>query len=192
MFQRPVRAVTGLLLAIAVAGCALGPDYRTPPSKLAADFENAAGDHAQEPPREFWRRFDDPILNQLVEDALKANHDIRIAVANLQAERAVRLGVDAQAWPLVGASASGTRQVIPQSLAPGSAAVIETAAGVLFGASLSGLSHVISFTSTCAQSPLADPPPNRSRHGIAPAASPCRSSPFQCAAPEHPAVQDGP
>lgn len=75
VFQRPVRAVTGLLLAIAVAGCALGPDYRTPPSKLAADFENAAGDHAQEPPREFWRRFDDPILNQLVEDALKALPD---------------------------------------------------------------------------------------------------------------------
>ncbi|HEX4584323.1 MAG TPA: efflux transporter outer membrane subunit [Burkholderiaceae bacterium] len=106
------------LLAGLVSGCALGPDYRTPPTQMAGDFENATGDR-QEPPREFWRRFDDPVLNGLVDDALKANHDIRIAVANLRAARAVQLGVDAQAWPQVGSNASATRQIEPQSFAPG-------------------------------------------------------------------------
>jgi multidrug efflux system outer membrane protein len=102
-----------------LAGCALGPDYRTPPSPVAADFENATGDHTQEPPREFWQRFDDPVLNGLVDDAIKANHDIRIAVANLREARAIQLGVDAQAYPQVDAKASGTREIAPQTSAPG-------------------------------------------------------------------------
>jgi multidrug efflux system outer membrane protein len=117
--SKRMRIVASWACAATLAGCALGPDYRQPQMKLPADFENAAGVHEQEPPREFWRRFDDPVLNGLVEDALKANHDIRIAVANLRQARAAQLGVDAQAWPQVGTGASGARQVIPQSLAPG-------------------------------------------------------------------------
>jgi outer membrane protein, multidrug efflux system len=111
--------VTALVAGCVLAGCALGPEYREPEMKLAADFENATGDHLAEPPREFWRRFDDPILNGLVDDAIKANHDIRIAVANLQEARAIRLGVDAQAYPQVDARASGARGIIPQTSAPG-------------------------------------------------------------------------
>ena len=120
MNSRPARsiAVCGLIAAAALSGCALGPDYRTPQTKLAADFENSTGNQ-QEPPREFWQRFDDPILNRLVDDAIKANHDIRIAVANLQQARAAQLGVDAQAYPQVGATASGARAIAQQSVAPG-------------------------------------------------------------------------
>src|SRR5215470_12475679 len=119
VFQRLVGGFACALSSVVVGGCALGPDYRTPPSQLAADFENAAGDHAQEPPREFWRRFDDPVLNGLVDDAIKANHDIRIAVANLREARALQLGVDAQAYPQVDAKASGAREIAPQTSAPG-------------------------------------------------------------------------
>ena len=109
------------LVTAVLAGCALGPDYRQPEMKLTADFENATGDHVVEPPREFWRRFDDPILNGLVDDAIKANHDIRIAVANLQQARAIQLGVDAQAYPQVDARASGTRAITPQTFTSSSA-----------------------------------------------------------------------
>ena len=117
--QGAAGSIGRIAVAITLAGCALGPDYRTPPSQLAADFENAAGNHVQEPPREFWRRFDDPILNGLVDDAIKANHDIRIAVANLREARAIQLGVDALAYPQVDAKASGARGIVPQTQAPG-------------------------------------------------------------------------
>jgi outer membrane protein, multidrug efflux system len=117
-FQRPARVLAAALLASVLAACALGPDYRTPQSKLIADFENTTGNQ-QEPPREFWQRFDDPTLNGLVDDAIKANYDIRIAVANLQQARAAQLGIDAQAYPQVNAGASGARAIAPQSAAPG-------------------------------------------------------------------------
>ena len=123
MNNRPLQMSAAMLAAVllgaaVLGGCALGPDYKTPPMKLAADFENATGDQ-QEPPREFWRRFDDPVLNGLVDDAIKANHDIRIAVANLRQARAVQLGVDAQAYPQVDANASGARGITPLTTAPG-------------------------------------------------------------------------
>jgi len=105
-------------LLFLLTGCALGPDYRTPPSPAADSFVNAAGS-SQEPAREFWRRFDDLQLDGLIDDALKANHDIRIAVANLREARAVRLGVDAQAYPSIGSGLSASRQVIPQTQFPG-------------------------------------------------------------------------
>src|SRR5258708_31589240 len=117
VFQEPARWLAPLLAAV-LSACALGPDYKTPQSRLAGDFENTTGDQ-QEPQREFWRRFDDPILNGLVDDALKANHDVRIAVANLREARAVQLGVDAQAYPSVGTGFSGQRLIIPQTQAPG-------------------------------------------------------------------------
>jgi outer membrane protein, multidrug efflux system len=116
--NKPVRCLAPLALLLALAGCALGPDYRTPPDKAGAAFENATAG-SQEPPREFWQRFDDPILNGLVDDALKANHDIRIAVANLREARAIQRGVDAEAYPSIGSKFSGQRQIIPQSQAPG-------------------------------------------------------------------------
>jgi len=111
-------AGASLTLLVALSGCALGPDYRRPESNLSAGFENASGD-SEEPPREFWRRFDDPVLSGLVDDALKANHDIRIAVASLREARAVRLGVDAQAYPEISAGASGRRQIYPETQFPG-------------------------------------------------------------------------
>jgi multidrug efflux system outer membrane protein len=116
--QSRFAAAAGVMLAAALAGCALGPDYHTPQSQLAADFENTTGNQ-QEPPREFWRRFDDPILDGLIDEAIKANYDIRIAVANLQQARAAQLGVDAQFYPQVDARASGARQIAPQTAAPG-------------------------------------------------------------------------
>ncbi len=123
MNSNPLQKNAGTLAALlgvaaALSACALGPDYHTPSTQLAADFESSTGNQ-QEPPREFWQRFDDPILNGLVDDAIKANHDIRIAVANLQQARAAQLGVDAQAYPQVGVSAGGTRQIAPQTSAPG-------------------------------------------------------------------------
>lgn len=103
--------------AFVLSGCALGPDYKEPASKAPAAFENAAGGSG-EPQRDFWKRFDDAVLDGLVDDALKANHDIRIAMANLREARAIRREVDANAWPSVGASSSAQRQVIPQSQFP--------------------------------------------------------------------------
>ena len=110
-----VAALTAVALA---TGCAVGPDYKKPATPVAASFDNTIAGNA-EPAAAFWRGFDDPILDQLVADALAANHDIRIAIANLREARAVRREVGADGLPTVGVQADGGREVFSQTLAPG-------------------------------------------------------------------------
>jgi outer membrane protein, multidrug efflux system len=103
-----------------LVGCAaVGPKYVPPSTQTAASFANVVGS-TQEPASEFWKTFNDTTLNQLIDDALTANSDVRIAVANLREARANRQSIDVGSLPGVGASASAQRSVNPQTQAPGS------------------------------------------------------------------------
>ena len=90
---RPYRlrpAAAGLLAALALAGCAVGPDYQTPqaaPVTLASPEQALfSADQVQ---RTWWKQLQDPQLDRLVDLALSRNHDIRIAQARLAESRAV-------------------------------------------------------------------------------------------------------
>jgi outer membrane protein, multidrug efflux system len=79
-------------IASLLAACAVGPDYERPATSVADSFVGV--DQSQfstaEVEREFWRGFNDPQLDSLIEEALNANHDIRIATARLREARALR------------------------------------------------------------------------------------------------------
>ena len=66
-----------LLIPAVIAGCAVGPDFKTPTTTTNATFINSAAIfNAGEVDKAFWRRFNDATLNQLIDDAAKANTDI--------------------------------------------------------------------------------------------------------------------
>ncbi|MEX3931705.1 efflux transporter outer membrane subunit [Paraburkholderia phymatum] len=86
-----------LPLALALSGCmTVGPNYKLPDDAMVnAPYANAAIDGAdnapvtQQPvPSKWWRLYDDPVLDQLVTQALASNTDLRIAAANLARSRA--------------------------------------------------------------------------------------------------------
>src|SRR5690606_10229895 len=58
--------------------------------------------------REFWRAFGDATLEELIEQALAANHDIRIATARLLEARALRGETQLDLAPTVTASGDRT------------------------------------------------------------------------------------
>src|SRR5258705_1886832 len=80
--------------ALVLAACATGPNYVQKPvsASAAAPFVMAQGStivsDAQQPSGNWWRLYDDPVLDGLVKDALAANTDIRVAVARLAKARA--------------------------------------------------------------------------------------------------------
>ena len=59
---------------------------------------------------QWWKQFDDPVLTQLVEDALKTNLDLQLAVAVLRQARAARGIAVAALWPALTASAEYQRE----------------------------------------------------------------------------------
>src|SRR5882762_601565 len=82
-----------LTIVAALAGCAVGPNYKRPETPVAPQFAGAEASTyqtTQAPQVQFWRQFDDDTLDQLVSDALTANHDLRIALGNLVEARGLR------------------------------------------------------------------------------------------------------
>ncbi|HWV59959.1 MAG TPA: TolC family protein, partial [Sphingopyxis sp.] len=81
------------LLSLSTAGCAVGPHYEPPQPvvKSAGAYTSAAPgvDSAVALPDHWWRLYDDPVLDGLIERALAANTDLRVASANLAKAQAV-------------------------------------------------------------------------------------------------------
>ncbi len=85
-----------LPLAVALNGCMnVGPNYALPKQALVnAPLANAPIEGAdaklttrQNVPAVWWKLYDDPVLNNLVDQALQSNTDLRVAAANLARSR---------------------------------------------------------------------------------------------------------
>ncbi|HSC65510.1 MAG TPA: efflux transporter outer membrane subunit [Caldimonas sp.] len=124
MNRRASSAPLLVFTAVALAACAVGPDYRAPSVTLDPTYLNAGASsvNAAAPGAEiatFWRGFSDPTLSQLVERALAANGDVRIAQARLRESRALLEGARAEQLPEVDATAGASRSLAPQYQLPG-------------------------------------------------------------------------
>ncbi|WP_432381445.1 efflux transporter outer membrane subunit [Duganella sp. P38] len=128
-----LKILGGVTLAAALAACStVGPNYSVPQQAVAKRAEAAApflgaqeAVYKQQPlPAHWWRLYDDPVLDQLIQKALAANTDLRVASANLARTRAVldqteeerRPEASISAAPGVGRSsgvAAGSKTALP-------------------------------------------------------------------------------
>jgi len=100
------------LLLIPLAGCAVGPDYVRRDPVVPATWANAAGANAvsrSEDISRWWQRLNDPLLSELVEEALRNSPDMRSARARLTEVRARLDLADAGLYPALKGSLSGNR-----------------------------------------------------------------------------------
>jgi NodT family efflux transporter outer membrane factor (OMF) lipoprotein len=106
------RAIATPLTALALAGCMVGPNYRSPAPEAPAQkpFLSAKSPaFAQDqPPGHWWSLFADPTLDRLVEEALRNNIDLRVAAANLSRARAVLRETRSGLFPSATANAGAT------------------------------------------------------------------------------------
>ncbi len=110
---------TGIwLLALALAGCATGPDYHMPAGPAAAAGPlvgtNSPAVTASPPDDGWWRLYDDPVLDRLIADALTANTDIRVALARLDHARAALRAARADRLPQTSIEAGGGYRRLPE------------------------------------------------------------------------------
>jgi outer membrane protein, multidrug efflux system len=95
-----------------VAGCTVGPNYEKPglpvPPAWTEAQQKGVDARATELAR-WWDAFNDPLLNSLVERAVRSNLDLRLAEARIREARATRAVTAAGAWPTLDVSGSYTR-----------------------------------------------------------------------------------
>jgi multidrug efflux system outer membrane protein len=102
------------LVAAALAGCVVGPNYERPevaaPSAFQIEIEKAEGSADAV----WWRQFDDPVLDGLIAEALAHNSNIAIATANVAQASAFLTQTRSQFFPQVGYGVDGSRQRAPE------------------------------------------------------------------------------
>src|SRR5918994_5636606 len=113
MFRRLVLLT---VFVAAIAGCAVRRPYTVPKIDPAPMTSADASLVVEQPfdPR-WWWQFDDPVLDGLIERALTANHDVRMAVARVEQARAVFDDVARDRFPtaIAGASVDRRDQALP-------------------------------------------------------------------------------
>jgi len=99
---------------MAVAGCAVGPDYHPStghaPTAWSAPIGGGLTDSASEA-SSWWTSFNDAELNSLIQRAVKTNLDLRVSEARLRQARAVRSMSGADFAPTIDATGSYARQL---------------------------------------------------------------------------------
>ena len=112
-----------IALAIALSACAVGPDFVKPslpvPDRFAqATVPSAEATHSVSD-AQFWRRFDDPLLSRLVDQALSSNHDLRIALSRYDHANALLRNAKLDRFPTVTAGATASDALASSDQAPG-------------------------------------------------------------------------
>lgn len=111
----PLRGLAVASSLLALTACTtVGPNYKLPddakinaPTAQGAFLGATSKAISQEPvPAGWWKLYDDPVLNGLVEEALNANTDLRVVAANLARARAVAGEADDAGGFKLGASAA--------------------------------------------------------------------------------------
>jgi outer membrane protein TolC len=110
----PQRVLALIVSTSLLAGCAVGPDYHRPAAPLEEHFQ-AQSSLQQRSPSDpaslaiWWKSFGDPLLNQLVSDALMQNLDLAQASARMVQARAGLGAATAALLPSGNISGQATR-----------------------------------------------------------------------------------
>src|SRR5262249_26220344 len=92
-----------LLVALACAGCTVGPDYKKPDVPVPAQFRAAPPSPAADLSL-WWTQFNDPEPERLVERALKSNLDLQTAASRVREAREQEIVAGAAGLPQVNAN----------------------------------------------------------------------------------------
>ena len=123
-----MRFATTLLATALVTACAVGPDHVRPSMAVPATFSSVSALPPQATAAEaptiddaFLQGLGDPQLTLLVDEALQANHDLRIALARYDRANALLRGARFDALPAITAQAEAADVRRSADQAPGTA-----------------------------------------------------------------------
>ena len=105
-----MRRILAGSLALALAGCMVGPDYKRPDFGVPAQYNGAdTASGTIKVPGQWWTLYGDPVLDDLVKSGLERNADVKLAAARVEEAEAVVAQARAAFFPEVNAQAGAQR-----------------------------------------------------------------------------------
>lgn len=99
-----------LIIIVLLTGCMVGPDYVKPAPDVPAAFRYEDKDAKETVNTEWWRQFQDPVLDELIAAALASNRDVKIAAAKVEQAAGALLQTRSSLFPQIGYSGKGEKQ----------------------------------------------------------------------------------
>lgn len=109
-------AIAGLAGGL-LAGCMVGPDYVKPKVDTPAAYSYEPKQTAQTANTEWWKQFGDPVLDDLIAQALVHNYNVKIAAANVEQAAGVLTTTRSPLYPQVNYQGAAARQRLSQNTA---------------------------------------------------------------------------
>ena len=122
------KILLSFLLALILSGCMVGPDYRRPAVETPASWRFEEKEAREIGNAAWWEQFNDPVLNGLIQTALKENKDVMIATARVEQYVGLYGVTRAALFPQAGAGAiTGRSRVTDNGATPLTTATINPA-----------------------------------------------------------------
>lgn len=111
---KTMKVIPSVAVALLVAGCKVGPDFRAPAAQVPPAYAGSAlvqATQGEEAVRleEWWTVFGDPHLASIIHTVAEANLDVRLAAARVREAKAQRGFTRAGLFPQAGSSAAYSR-----------------------------------------------------------------------------------
>lgn len=121
MPKKQIWLLSSLMGSLLIAGCSLAPQYKPATIATPLKFKEAntlpeddnwkvAQPNDVQSRGEWWTVFNDAQLNELEQQAIAGNQNLKAAAANIQASRALKSAEQAERMPSIGAGFGPTRQ----------------------------------------------------------------------------------
>jgi outer membrane protein, multidrug efflux system len=102
------------LFILTLLGCMVGPNYKRPSIETSSSWRFEEKEAKEVVNTAWWQQFDDPILNELIQNALEENKDVKIAAARVEEFMGRYRTTRASLFPQVGAGASAGRSRVTE------------------------------------------------------------------------------
>jgi len=90
------------IVTLFLSGCMMGPDYQRPNANAPSAFIYETKDAQNLVDTDWWKQFGDPVLDQLIAEALAHNMNVKVAAANVEQSIGVLTQTRSGLYPQIG------------------------------------------------------------------------------------------
>jgi multidrug efflux system outer membrane protein len=104
------RLMTLLLIVGLLCGCAVGPDYKRPDLTVPGSYRYEVQGASDTANTDWWRQFEDPVLDALIDEALANNKNVKISAAKIEQAAGLLVQTRSPIFPQINYSGLAERQ----------------------------------------------------------------------------------
>lgn len=112
------RTLIACAIVLTVSGCMVGPDYKRPAVDVPQTWRYEDKEAREVANTAWWEQFNDSVLNELIEIALKDNKDVMIASARIEQFVGQMVTTRAPLFPQMSAGGDMGRQRVSELTGP--------------------------------------------------------------------------